>query len=91
MNRYLAILRISWQDALAYRSEAIIWMLVDASPLLVMVYLWRAIYAGRETIAGLDLSQMITYYVAVTFLSILIAAHSDMDVVEQIRDGLIAP
>ena len=91
MSRYLAILRITWQDALAYRAEAIVWMLVDASPLLVMVYLWRAIYTGRDTIAGLDLPQMITYYLAITFLSILIGAHSDMDVVEHIRDGHIAP
>lgn len=91
MSRYLAILRITWQDALAYRAEAVVWMLVDASPLLVMVYLWRAIYTGRDSIAGLDLPQMITYYLAITFLSILIGAHSDMDVVEQIRDGHIAP
>jgi ABC-2 type transport system permease protein len=91
LNRYLAILRITWVDSLAYRTEAIIWMLVDASPLVVMVYLWRSIYAGQGTVAGFDLSQMITYYVAVTLLGIVIGAHSDMEVVEQIRDGLIAP
>jgi ABC-2 type transport system permease protein len=39
----------------------------------------------------MDLRQMITYYVFVTFLGILIGAHSEMDVIEQIRDGLIAP
>jgi ABC-2 type transport system permease protein len=66
-------------------------MLVDASPLVVMVYLWRSIYASQGSIAGFDLSRMITYYVVVTLLGIVIAAHSDMSVVEQIRDGLIAP
>jgi ABC-2 type transport system permease protein len=91
LNRYLAIVRITWVDSLAYRTEAIIWMLVDASPLLVMVYLWRSIYTGQASIAGYDLSQMITYYVAVTLLGIVIGAHNDMEVVEQIRDGLIAP
>ncbi len=91
LSRYLAILRITWVDSLAYRAEAIIWMLVDASPLVVMVYLWRSIYAGQGSIAGYDLPQMITYYVAITLLSIVIAAHSDNTVVEQIRDGLIAP
>jgi ABC-2 type transport system permease protein len=91
LNRYLAILRVTWVDSLAYRAEAIIWMLVDASPLVVMVYLWRSIYAGQGSIAGYDLPQMVTYYVAVTLLGIVIGAHSDMEVVEQIRDGLIAP
>lgn len=91
LNRYLAILRITWVDSLAYRTEAIIWMLVDASPLVVMVYLWRSIYAGQASIAGYDLRQMVTYYIAVTLLGIVIAAHSDNTVVEQIRDGLIAP
>jgi ABC-2 type transport system permease protein len=91
VNRYLAILRISWQDALAYRAEALIWMLIDASPLVVMVYLWRSIYEGQSSIAGYDLPEMITYYVIVTVLGIVIGAHSDITVVEQIRDGLIAP
>jgi ABC-2 type transport system permease protein len=91
LNRYLAILRVTWVDSLAYRTEAVIWMLVDASPLVVMVYLWRSIYAGQGSISGYDLPQMITYYVVVTLLGIVIGAHSDMEVVEQIRDGLIAP
>jgi ABC-2 type transport system permease protein len=91
LSRYLAILRITWVDSLAYRTEAIVWMLVDGSPLFVMVYLWRSIYAGQASIAGYDLPQMITYYVVVTLLGIVVAAHSDNEVVEQIRDGLIAP
>lgn len=95
MNRYLAILRITWQDSLAYRAEAIVWMLVDASPLVVMAAMWIAIYGGQAggavVVGGMDLRQMITYYALVTFLGILIGAHSDVSIIEQIRDGLIAP
>ncbi len=80
---------MGWQDSLVYRSNAFIWVLYAALPALTLMLVWRAAYAsGTQTSrGGLNLTQMMTYYICVTALSIVITPHPEWETAMQIRDG----
>lgn len=80
---------MGWQDALVYRANAFIWVLYAALPAITLMLVWRAAYAsGTDTSqGGLNLSEMMTYYICVTALSIVITPHPEWETAMQIRDG----
>jgi ABC-2 type transport system permease protein len=89
MKKYWTVAQMGWQDALVYRANAFIWVLYAALPAITLMLVWRAAYAsGTNTSrSGLNLSEMMSYYVCVTALSIVITPHPEWETAMQIRDG----
>ena len=89
MKKYATVALMGWQDSLVYRANAIVWVLYAALPALTLMLVWRAAYAsGTQTSrSGLNLSQMMTYYICVTALSIVITPHPEWETALQIREG----
>jgi ABC-2 type transport system permease protein len=91
MKKYWTVALMGWQDSLVYRFNAFIWVLYAALPALTLMMVWRAAYASGTEVSrgGMNLSQMMTYYVCVTALSIVITPHPEWEMAMQIRDGKI--
>lgn len=82
-----AMLRISLVEMTAYRSNVLIWAIIDAIfPLAVMV-VWLTVYHGQATVGGLTESQMLTYYVGVLLVTATVSVHHEWDVQRHIRSG----
>src|SRR5882672_7487332 len=92
MHKYWHVLNIGIQNTLVYRVNFLFRSLFGLIPLLAVISLWRAIYAGKETgVAGYTLAQMISYYLVVTIVDALTAVNEDdWQIAADIKDGNIS-
>jgi ABC-2 type transport system permease protein len=93
VNKYWHVINVGLQNTLVYRVNFFFRACFGLIPLLATIFLWRAIYAGKEspTIASYSLAEMISYYLIVTVVDALTAvADDDWQVAADIRDGAIS-
>lgn len=93
LQTYWKVALLGWQDSLVYRFNALIWVLYATLPSLTLMLVWKAAYEGdpKARIGGLSLSEMMTYYLFVTALSVAITPHPEWDIASAIRDGKLTP
>jgi ABC-2 type transport system permease protein len=87
---YVALWRITLQEALQYRVEAAIWFLFDILPPIMMAFLWLAAYESQASVAGYDLSSMLLYTLGVMILRTVITAHTEWGIDHEIRQGILS-
>jgi ABC-2 type transport system permease protein len=75
------------QDNLTYRSQALIWMMTDAVPAVLMPLVWLASYNGRPAIRGFTPPDMIAYYLTNLALANFMVTHIMWDMATDIREG----
>lgn len=90
MKKHLIILGVFMQDSLAYRSQVTLWMLTDIVPAMIMPFVWFAGFNGRSNIAGFNHSQLVIYYLTMTFLSNFIVSHIQWEMGRDIKDGTLS-
>ena len=92
MKIYWKVALLGWQDSLVYRFNALVWVLYSVVPSLTLMLVWLAAYSeATNAIGGYDLSQMLTYYLLVTALSVAITPHPEWDIATTIKDGKLTP
>src|SRR6266581_2849143 len=94
MNKYWHVINIGIQNTLVYRVNFLFRATFALIPLAAVLFLWRAIYAGKESggeVAGYTLAQMISYYLLVTIVDALTAVNEDdWQIAADIKDGNIS-
>src|SRR5437879_6209276 len=94
MKKYLHVLNIGIQNNLTYRFNFLARTLFGFIPLVAMLFVWQAIYAGNgqgSTIGAYSLAQMISYYLVVTIVDALTAVNEDdWQIAADIKDGNIS-
>ena len=91
LRKYLTMVAVSTQDAFAYRAMAIVWMLVDFVPSVVMILVWQAAYQGKEVIEGYTLPEMVTYYLLTGIIAGALTSHAGFTINWEIREGRLTP
>ncbi|HOV27283.1 MAG TPA: ABC-2 family transporter protein [Pseudobacteroides sp.] len=90
-KRLLQIFRATvfatYKEWAAYRSHMAVSVLVGPVFFLVQVFIWSAIYSTQDTVTGLTLTQMLTYYGIVNVINYLTYDSSDVDLQTLIRTG----
>jgi ABC-2 type transport system permease protein len=92
-----ASLRLHWQlfnfgvqNNIIYRWNFLIRVLVSFVPLLGSVYLWNAVFAGKQAFAGYTFSSMVAYFITLILVDTLTMANEDdFQIAEDIREGRI--
>ena len=84
MRKYLALAHAEMLDAVQEKAEVFIWMLITVIPVFVMTSVWTT---NQYQVAGLNISQLITYYLIVVFLSWVTDFWFDEHMGEEIRTG----
>ncbi|MFN3650610.1 MAG: ABC transporter permease [Armatimonadota bacterium] len=87
LRKFLTVFSVYMADSLTYRGQAVIWMLTDAVPAILLPLVWLASYGGRATIQGLSPGQMVTYYLVILCLKNLMISHAQWDIEFEIREG----
>src|SRR5438067_12853031 len=94
MRKYWHVINIGIQNTLVYRVNFLFRAVFGLIPLMATIYLWRAIYAGKEAgdeVAGYTLAQMTSYYLLVTIVDALTAVNEDdWQIAADIKDGNIS-
>jgi ABC-2 type transport system permease protein len=90
--KYLKVLSIGIQDTFVYRWNFLLRALFGIVPLLATVFIWRAVFAARQTTIGTyDLGEMIFYFLLILFVESLVTPTEDeWRIAAEIREGLIS-
>jgi len=90
MKKYWHVINIGLQNTLVYRVNFLFRSVFGLIPLMATIYLWRAIYAGKQSddVAGYTLAGMTSYYLLVTLVDMLTAVNEDdWQIAGEIREG----
>lgn len=87
MDKYLAIFKIGIKDGFQYRGQLIYWVFFDGLFLVMVYFLWRAIFAQQDLVGGYTFSALITYYIIAFMVEIIIAHYSEYNMEDIVRNG----
>lgn len=90
MNKYLAIIKITYISVLENRWQILIANLQAAFTLFILFYFWQAVFDHRSTLNGYSFSQIITYYFLVRVTYNRISTFRASTLAKNIRSGDIA-
>lgn len=82
-----AVFSIYFQESLAYRGQAVVWILTDVVPALVMPLVWLSAYNGKSAIGGYTPGEMVLYYLCMVTFTNFIVAHLMWDIAMDIKEG----
>lgn len=89
-SMYVEMIRIRFLTMLAYRTNYYSGILVYTINIGAYYFLWSAIYAGRDTLGGLDVGQMTTYVAVAWMARAFYFNHIDREIALEIREGKVA-
>ncbi len=87
MNKYIQLIKISWDNGLVYRLNFLMWRVRLILGLLTAYFLWKAVFSGRDALFGYSESAMITYILVASLLQSLVLATRSIDLAGIINSG----
>lgn len=87
LTKWWAVYLVFFQDALVYKANAVIWLMTDTVPAIIMPLIWLNSYNGRATIGGFTPSQMVVYYMIGLFLTCVVESHIMWDINTDVKQG----
>lgn len=78
---------VTYKEWAAFRTHMLASLLVGPVLFLVQVFIWQAMYEGKDLINGLTLSQMLTYYGVVTLIHYISFDFADWNLQMLVRSG----
>ncbi len=90
LRTFLFIVRNVFRQHLQYRANVFYTLIHVLFYLFAKVAIWTALYAGKETVAGTTLEEMITYIIVVQLVGIFSSVYVSGQVEERVRSGDVA-
>jgi ABC-2 type transport system permease protein len=87
LRKYKAVFTIGLQDAFYARGEGFIWFLCDTLGIFSFMLFWLAAFRDHDVIGGYTLSQMMFYYLGMTWMNVLLVPHPEGCLPYHIRYG----
>lgn len=89
LKSMIALGKMQFKQYNIYKSNFYLWTLNRLVEVVVYIFVWQAIYNQTATSSGLELSQMITYYILVASISSFVCWGINEDMAHSIRNGNI--
>lgn len=89
LKKYLALIRVSAQRAIAYRMNFILSTGITFVLFFSSLYLWKTIYLGRESIASYSWDNMKTYLFISFISSAFLSWYAESSLSKKILDGTV--
>ncbi|CEG25870.1 ABC transporter permease [Bacillus sp. B-jedd] len=90
MEKYLEMIRIRFLMMLAYRTNYYTGILIYSINIGAYYFLWNAIYSGKDSIQGMDVSQMTTYVAIAWMARAFYFNNLDREMAMEIMEGKVA-
>ncbi|HUW21382.1 MAG TPA: ABC-2 family transporter protein [Candidatus Bathyarchaeia archaeon] len=90
MKKYWAIFKISWQRSLEYRAEFLAHMMRNVVYLVVLIFIWGAVFNQVESFGGYTLPSMVTYLVMVRVIHFANRGNTGRAIGEEIKNGQLS-
>ncbi|GIK84049.1 MAG: ABC transporter permease [Patescibacteria group bacterium] len=90
MQKYVTLLKLSWQNGLVYRTSVIMWRVRQFLGTLMALTVWLVIFQGNPTAFQYTKDSMITYIFLVSFLQSLIISTALNGLADRVYSGEIS-
>jgi ABC-2 type transport system permease protein len=90
LKRYLALAIGAMKQKLAFRNAFLLSTVSHLLGCCAVLYLWRAVYAGRSSLQGFVWPEFQTYVLLTFFTNVVMGWHSEMMLIGRIIDGSVA-
>lgn len=87
MKKYLEIFKITWDEYMAYRLNFVMWRVRVVLRLLIIYFLWQAVFWQRQELFGYTKEQMLTYVLLTPLITSLITGSRSVDIGGEINQG----
>lgn len=78
---------VTYKEWAVYRSHVLVSLFVGPTFFIAQMFIWQAVFSTRETIGGLTLEQMITYYGVAAIINYIVFDFADWNLQMLIRTG----
>lgn len=68
MKLLLRLLNLRFQQRMMYRYDFLLGFVFMAISFFIMIFLWKAIYQGRDVMSGFSFNELITYFILMELL-----------------------
>lgn len=87
IKSYIEIMKSKIQRGLVYQSDVIFQLAGSILSLFIQVMIWQALYKGKIEVAGITLTEMITYVVVVRIAGIATSMHGAEEIESKMKSG----
>lgn len=87
MNKYFAILKISWENYLVYRLNFFLWRIRTVLQLLLVYFIWWTVFQQQTQIFGYTEVTILTYIMVSALVRAIILSSVAIDVSGHINQG----
>ncbi len=82
-----AVAFVTYKEWAAYRSHMLLSLFLGPAFFLAQVFVWRAVFAGRERMGGFTLDELLRYYGAAAVIYYLVMDFADWNLQMLVRTG----
>lgn len=90
LKKYLTIIKITWQRALTYRFSVFTYRIGEIAEVVVLIFMWTAIFEGQEIIKGYTVEEMITYILVGNIVAVVVRNWLWVVVAKDIKNGTLS-
>lgn len=87
MKKYVEVFKTTWEEYMTYRLNFVMWRFRVVIRLLIVFFLWNAIFGNRNELFGYDKSQLITYILGTSIVNSIVLNSRTIDVGGEINEG----
>lgn len=89
LKKYLAIYRYMFIRSLQFRTELMIYVVLDVLPFFILLFVWQAVFENKTEINSFTLPQITQYYFLVMLVERMTSTYFENWRSEEIRKGKI--
>jgi ABC-2 type transport system permease protein len=90
VRKYLTVFRVNWQNSLQYRAPTVIYILGYTLYIVVLLFLWTAIYREGGHVGPYALSELVTYYLVQFVINTVVISYVSWEIIDHIREGFFS-
>ncbi len=87
MKKYLQIIRATWAEYMIYRLNFVLWRVRQIMQILVVYFLWWAIFSQQKEIFGYSQAMILTYILLSSLVRTIILGTTTMEIGSLINHG----
>ncbi len=87
MKKYLQVIQATWAEYMIYRLNFILWRVRVVMQVLVVYFLWWAVFSQREELFGYTQASILTYVLLSTIVRTIVLGTTTMEVGNLIHQG----
>lgn len=85
--KYIQVFKTSWENSFVYRLNFLMWRLRSVLNLLMLYFLWLAVFSHSDSVFGYQRNVMLTYILGTSLLQVLVLGSRSLDISGEISNG----